>query len=80
MGGFARERRLVIVRDKRRKVIFLSCRLHLLACHSEHERTDAHTNKHAEAAAMHVNELSMEQWQLLILMNINEQTKIEDGV
>jgi len=29
------------------------------------------------AAAMHVNELSMEQWWLFTLMNINEGTKIE---
>lgn len=53
--GGRRERRLVIVRDKRRKVIFLSCRLHLLACHAEHGRPDAQTNAGTPLPRMSMN-------------------------
>lgn len=54
----------------------MSCLLHLVA-RPVNVHTYAHTNKHGDAAAMHVNELSMEQWQSFILMNINEG--MEDG-
>lgn len=60
------------------KVIFLSCFLHLFVHRAEHiHATNTQTNKRTGAAAMHVNELSMEQWRLFTLMNINEGTKIE---
>ena len=36
-----------------------------------------HIQTNTGAAAVHVNELSMEQWRLFTLMNINEGTKIE---
>lgn len=38
--------------------------------------TQKYTHTHTDAA-VHVNELSMEQWWVLILMNTNEGTKIE---
>ena len=45
-----------------------------------HTHTHTHTlhiQTNTGAAAVHVNELSMEQWRLFTLMNINEGTKIE---
>ena len=63
---------------ERGKVIFLSCLLHLFAHRGKHTHTHTtHIQTNTGAAAVHVNELSMEQWRLFTLMNINEGTKIE---
>lgn len=71
------ERCLVITTDEGGRVIFLSCLLHLFAHRSEHIYTQANTQ--TKAAAVHVNELSMEQWWLFTQTNLTKTTgtKIE---